>query len=176
MGWMLHSTRTVLAVSWLPRCPGGERLNTSGLLLLPPLCTLLFLRQTSSHPPRLLLIGWNGLMLLIHVHKVLGQRQQRRPPLFDSNGSPSPLQRDTYTDTAIGTFFPSRRKKRFDSILSTLDRNIRRIQNLLILFRAILCRVFIIYTILLRRENDYLIYYIFIFSHINIYRYPRFLN
>lgn len=111
MGWMLHSTRTVLAVSWLPRCPGGERLNTSGLLLLPPLCTLLLLRQTSSHPPRLLLIGWNGLMLLIHVHKVLGQRQQRRPPLFDSNGSPSPLRGDTYTDTAIGTFFPSRRKK-----------------------------------------------------------------
>lgn len=33
---MLHSTRTVLAISWLPRCPGGERLNTSGLLLLPP--------------------------------------------------------------------------------------------------------------------------------------------
>lgn len=97
MGWMLHSTRTVLAVSWLPRCPGGERLNTSGLLLLPPLCTLLLLRQTSSHPPWLLLIGWNGLMLLIHVHKVLGQRQQRRPPLFDSNGSPSSLRRDTLT-------------------------------------------------------------------------------
>jgi len=92
MGWMLHSTRTVLAVSWLPRCPGGERLNTSGLLLLPPLCTPLLLRQTSSHPPRLLLIGWNGLMLLIHVHKVLGQRQQRRPPLFDSNGSSPSLQ------------------------------------------------------------------------------------
>lgn len=97
MGWMLHSTRTVLAVSWLPRCPGGERLNTSGLLLLPPLCTLLLLRQTSSHPPRLLLIGWNGLMLLIHVHKVLGQRRQRRPPLFDSNGSPTPWRGDTYT-------------------------------------------------------------------------------
>lgn len=141
MGWMLHSTRTVLAVSWLPRCPGGERLNTSGLLLLPPLCTLLLLHQTSSHPPRLLLIGWNGLMLLIHVHKVLGQRQQRRPPLFDSNGSPSPLQGDTYTDTAIGTFFPDKRKKKkLDSVLprETLDRNIQRIQDtpdlLMILF------------------------------------------
>ncbi|KAK1137529.1 hypothetical protein K0M31_002034 [Melipona bicolor] len=49
MGWMLHSTRTVLAVSWLPRCPGGERLNTSGLLLLPPLCTLSSFAQRATH-------------------------------------------------------------------------------------------------------------------------------
>lgn len=58
----------VLAVSWLPRCPGGERLNTSGLLLLPPLFAPFSLGPPTPPP----LIRWNGLMLLIHVHKVLG--------------------------------------------------------------------------------------------------------